>query len=264
VAHAKRLAEQASTRLDKATTKPDSLMAQTQAAQSDIELAALQLQQANATYDKLLDDERANRGTTTGVLPAGPLAPTISIDKIMLGEFPKLDLGSAAGYFEGDPDAMQRFEAMHTGIANHMQEGITNFVLQNKERWEATQKELKQLVEESSAKKRKQAEPPSPERTGNATSTVASDTVLPTAPVPVPTAAPQLPQNQMPPAQSAQATEPAIEIFTEEAMTAAADVEKAVRLNKLCADGMAKAAVQMAKDSNDLPVAATDGMDCTS
>jgi hypothetical protein len=97
VAHAKRLAEQADTRLDKATAKLDSLMAQIQTAQADTELAALQLQQANATYDKLLDDERANRGTTTSGLTTGPLAPTISIDKIMLGEFQKLDLGSAAG-----------------------------------------------------------------------------------------------------------------------------------------------------------------------
>ena len=161
---------------------------------------------------------------------------------------------------------MQRFEAMHTGIANHMQEGITNFVLQNKEYWEATHKELKQLVEESSARKRKQIdiEPPSSERTGNAASTMAIDTLLPAAPLVVPTPAPQLPPNQVCTTQGAQATEPPIEVLTEEARAAAADAEKAARLNKLRADAMAKAAVQMAKDSNGKPVAATDGMDCCS
>ena len=265
VAHAKRLAEQADTRLDKATAKLDNLIAQIQAAQADTELAALQLQQANATYDKLLDDERANRGTTTSGLTTGPLAPTISIDKIMLGEFPKLDLGSAAGYFEGDPEAMHRFEAMHAGIANHMQAGITDFVLQNKERWEATQKELKQLVEESSAKKRKQAEPPSPERTGNATSTKPCDTVLPPPPLIVPSSAPQLPSNEVRATQSAPTTELPTQVHTEAARAAAAGAEKAARLSKLRAEAMAKAALQMAKESDDKPVGATDGgMDCTS
>jgi len=266
VAHAKRLAEQAETRFDKAAAKLDGLMAQVQAAQADTELAALQLQQANATYDKLLDEERANRGTITSGLTTGPPAPTISIDKIMLGEFPKLDLGSAAGYFQGDPEAMQRFEAMHAGIANHMQEGITNFVLQNKERWEATQKELQQLVEESSAKKRKQAdtEPPSPERTGNSACTMAVDFVLPTAPVAVPAPTPQLPPNQVGTAQGTQAAEPTVQVPTEEARAATADAEKAARLNRIRADAMAKAALQMAKASNDKPVGTDRGMDCTS
>jgi len=182
----------------------------------------------------------------------------------MLGEFPKLDLGSAAGYFEGDPEAMQRFEAMHTGIANHMQAGITDFVLQNKERWEAAQKDLMQLVEESSAKKRKQAEPPSPERTGNATSTKPCDTVLPPPAVLVPSPTPQLPPNQVCATQGAPTTEPTTEVLTEAARTATADAEKTARLNKLRADAMAKAALQMAKESDDKPVGADGGMDCTS
>ena len=125
--------------MDKATTQLDSLLSQTQTAQADIELAALQLQQANATYDQLLDEERANRGTlstfATGSNGSAPMAATISIDKIMLGEFPKLDLGSAATYFDGtDPEAMQRFEQMQTELATHMQGGLTEFVCQNKAR----------------------------------------------------------------------------------------------------------------------------------
>ena len=145
-----------------------------------------------------------------------------------------------------------------------MQEGITNFVLQNKERWEATQKELKQLVEESSAKKRKQAEPPSPERTGNATSTKPCDTALPPPAVLVPSPTPQLPPNEVCATKSAPTTEPPTEVQTEAARAAAADAEKAASLHKLRADAMAKAAGQMANESKDLPVAAADGMDCTS
>ena len=267
------MAEQASTRLDKAVTKLDSLLAQTQAAQTDIELAALQLQQANATADQLLDEERANRGKlstfATGSNVIAPMVATISIDKIMLGEFPKLDLGSAATYFDGtDPEAMQRFEQMQAELATHMQGGLTDFVQQNKARWEEAQKDLMQIVDDTKAKKRKAeaADPPSPERTSNAASTALGDTnpAFVVAPAVAPPVAPQLPQNQVLPTQSTQATDAPVEVLTQEARAAAANTEKEARLHKLRADAMAKAALQMAKDSSDKPVGATDGMDCTS
>ena len=270
-AHAKRLAEQASTRLDKAITKLDGLLAQTQAAQVDIELAALQLQQADATADQLLDEERANRGKlsafATGSSTSVPAAATISIDKIMLGEFPKLELGSAATYFDGsDPEALQHFEQMQADLATHMQGGLTEFVQQYKARWEEAQKNLMQIVDDTKAKKRKAdaTDPPSPERTSNATSTALGDTspAFVVAPVAAPPVAPQLPQNQVLPAQSAQTTGAPVEVFTQEARAAAVSAETEARKHKMRAEAMANAALQLAKAAGDKPVDATGGIDC--
>ena len=149
-----------------------------------------------------------------------------------------------------------------------MQGGMVKSVQQNKEHWEAAQKDLMQIVDESKAKKRKQdaSDPPSPERTSNAASTVAGDNnpLLPAVPAAVPPVAPQLPQNQVLPTQGAQTTDAPVEVLTQEARTTTANADKEARLNKLRADAMAKAAVQLAKESGDKPVGATDGMGCTS
>ena len=108
--------------------------------------------------------------------------------------------------------------------------------------------------------------PPSPDRTTTATSITLADTdpAFGVAPAAVPRAATQLPQNQVLPAQSTQAAVTPAAVHTQEPRAAAANAEKEARCNKLRADAMAKAAVQMAKDSINKPVGATDGMDCTS
>ena len=122
VGNATRFSDNASAKLDKAAFKLDNLLTQTQQAQLDLEQAAIQQQEAKETYEKLLEQEIANTDKSTHSLA---MVPTISIDKIMVGQFPKIELGSAAKFFESDPEAMQRFEETQTAIAAHMQEAIT-------------------------------------------------------------------------------------------------------------------------------------------
>ena len=149
---------------------------------------------------------------------------------------------------------MQRFEQMQTDLATHMQGGPTAFLFQNKARWEDAQKDLMDSVHETNATKRKSeaTDPPSLERTATAASTTLADTdpAFDVTPAAVPPAAPQLPQNQVLPAQSTQAAVAPAAVHTQEARAAAASAEKEARCNKLRADAMAKAAVQMAKDSS--------------
>ena len=78
-ANAKRLAEEASKRLDKASAKVHSAELQLQAAKEDVAVAALALREAKATQTKLFESEKAaNANTDTR-------STKICVDKIILG-----------------------------------------------------------------------------------------------------------------------------------------------------------------------------------
>ena len=89
------------------------------------------MQEANATYDKLLDAEQANRGKQA---PAAATGSTLSIDKIIMGEIPVFELGEASAFFdEADPEVAQKLSDMRTGLGSHLQSGFAKFVQEHKE-----------------------------------------------------------------------------------------------------------------------------------
>ena len=269
VANAKRLADNASAKIDKAILKVESLQNQAAEAQHELELAALQLQEANATYDKLLVEEQTKRGLPQ---PAAPAASCLSIDKIILGEIPVFDLGVAAAYFDqGDPEVARKLADMQSSLASHMQAGFADFVQQHKAQWESAKADIMLVVDENQAKKRKQdeaLEPASPERTTLASNTAVSTDIgdyapaFPPLPAPGANGAPQLPPQQGPTAQVAPISPVQAEVSAQEARAAATEAAAVAKRSQMRADAMASAAVKLAQASVAVLVDGKDGMDC--
>jgi len=270
--NAKRLKDVADAKLDKAALKIDNLLTQVQDARHELELAAVQQLDAKATFEKISREELAN-SETSPALPAMPV--TISVDKIMAGQFPMFDLGSASKFFEGNPEATQNANQLHANLATHIQQGITLFVKENKERWEESQKVLMQIDEENNAKKRKAAEadePVSPERTAAATTTVNDVAPEHRAPLFPPAGGQPPPQAQQPPHTYAQAATKQVAVPTEEARAATIAAGTAARLKKLRDDAIsaailqqsAAAAVPVEGEPPSPPQKDNQGMDITS